>query len=413
MWSKDDYEKIFAKIESLEREMVGMQEKITAVPALAPTSGGEGEAAKSAVIEDMVKELKPDEMQVINAPDDRVPSGGRPSIIAKWHGKDTSKTIWIMAHMDIVPTGPAELWDTDPFEAVEKDGKLYGRGVEDNQQSLVASFYAVKAMLDCGLKPTYNVALLFVADEETGSEYGVGYLVKEHDLFKKEDVILVPDGGVEDGSMIEVAEKSILWLKVTVTGKQAHGSMPAAGNNAHRAGARLLIALDEAFHKKYTETDPLFDPPESTFEPTKKEVNVESVNIIPGEDVFYFDCRVLPPIDLDDVEALAREQAGRVEKEFGVKVEFDSPQRAPAAPPTATDAEVVRRLSAAIKATRGIDAKPQGIGGGTVAAFFRRAGLGAAVWGTIDSTMHQPNEYCVIANMVADANVYAHIFGQE
>ena len=54
-----------------------------------------------------------------------------------------------------------------------------------------------------------------------------------------------------------------------------------------------------------------------------------------------------------------------------------------------------------------------GIGGGTVAAFFRREGFNAAVWAKMDETAHQPNEYCIIDNMVDDAKVYAHIFLQE
>jgi succinyl-diaminopimelate desuccinylase len=57
--------------------------------------------------------------------------------------------------------------------------------------------------------------------------------------------------------------------------------------------------------------------------------------------------------------------------------------------------------------------KAMGIGGGTVAALFRRAGFDAACWSRLDETAHQPNEYCIIDNMVGDAKVFAHIFLQE
>jgi succinyl-diaminopimelate desuccinylase len=56
------------------------------------------------------------------------------------------------------------------------------------------------------------------------------------------------------------------------------------------------------------------------------------------------------------------------------------------------------------------DAKAQGIGGGTVAAFFRRAGLPAVVWMTVSQTAHQPNEFCLLTNLVGDAQVLAHVF---
>ncbi|MHC4661738.1 MAG: M20 family metallo-hydrolase [Planctomycetota bacterium] len=413
MWSNSDYDKVFAKIASLEREMVEMQTKITAIPAISPASGGEGEAKKAALIAEMINRLSPDELNVYKAPDESAPSGDRPSIVARWLGENTDRTIWVMAHVDVVPPGPRELWDTDPYEVVEKDGKLYGRGVEDNQQALVAGFFAVKAMLECGLKPSYNVGLLFVADEEVGSKFGVDWLLKNHEIVNENDILLVPDTGSPDGSLIEIAEKSIVWLKCIVKGKQSHGSRPEQGNNALRSGAKLLLSLDRAFHEKWRDTDPLFDPSESTFEPTKKDANVENVNTIPGEDVFYFDCRLLPGVSIEDVEEIARVEADRIENEYGVNITFETPQRQKAAPPTSVESEVVQRLSRAIKETRDIEAKPVGIGGGTVAAFFREAGIPAAVWGTLEETMHQPNEYCIIANMVADAKVFAHMFGQE
>jgi len=54
-----------------------------------------------------------------------------------------------------------------------------------------------------------------------------------------------------------------------------------------------------------------------------------------------------------------------------------------------------------------------GIGGGTVAAFFRKAGIPAAVWSTMDDTAHSPDEYCLVENMLNDAKVFAHVFLQE
>lgn len=414
MWSKEDYDKVAGIIDESERDMIEMQRRITAVPALGPEAGGEGEEKKAMLLKEMLEQMKPDELQVIAAPDDRVPSARRPSVVARWFGENRDRTVWVMTHTDIVAPGNLELWNSDPYEVVEKDGRIYGRGVEDNQQSMVASHFAVKSMLKAGLTPTYNVGLIYVADEEVGSKYGIDYILKEHpDMIKTDDLVFVPDTGSEDGSMIEVAEKSILWMKATIQGKQSHASNPQDGNNALRAGAYLLTSLDEALHEKYPETDDLYSPPGSTFEPTKKDANVESVNIIPGEDVFYFDCRVLPHINLEDVKKLFRQQADKIEQRFDVRVDFESPQYVQAPPPTDEESEVVVKLKKAVKETRGIEARAQGIGGGTVASFFRRKDIPVAVWGTLDESMHQPNEYSKIANMIADCKVFAHIFGQE
>ncbi len=393
--------------------MIELQKKLTAIPAIGPKGGGPGEAEKAAFVLGRLKEWGFSDVEEVRAPADDVPSGYRPSVIARVPGRSSERTVWVMTHLDIVPPGARDLWDTDPYEVVEKDGKLYGRGVEDDQQGMTSSIFACRALIELGLKPAFDVALLLVADEETGSGFGVSYLLREKEIFRKQDIIVVPDGGTPDGSMIEVAEKSICWVKFTVTGKQAHASRPDSGNNAHRAGANMIVHLDKVLHEKFSAENPVFDPPVCTLEPTKKEANVENVNTIPGEDVFYFDCRILPEFSLDDVLEFMRAQADSVAEKFHVSVKVEAVQKQQAAPPTPVDADVVKRLASAIREVYGVEPRPQGIGGGTVAALLRDEGFDAAVWGKLDETAHQPNEYCHIANMIGDAKVFAHLFGQE
>jgi succinyl-diaminopimelate desuccinylase len=405
--------KIYEKIDGYRDEMIDLQAKLTAIPALAPVNGGEGETKKAQFIKGwMEKELGFDELEQYDSPDDRVPSGSRPNIIAIMKGKSSARRIWVMAHTDIVPPGELSLWNSDPYTVKVDDGKVYGRGVEDNQHGIVTPLFALKALKELGATPAYDIGLAIVADEETGSTHGIQFLLKEHNLFNKEDFIIVPDAGVPDGSMIEVAEKSIYWLKIETKGKQCHASTPAQGINAHRAAAHLITRLGKLY-EIYNQKDEVFDPPISTFEPTKKENNVPNINTIPGDDVFYVDMRILPQIPVDDVHKTIEGMMKEVEKEFGVTITTSSPQREDAAPATPSDAPVVKALSAAIKEIHGVAARPMGIGGGTVAAFFRRAGVHAVVWSKIDETAHQPNEYTHIDNMVGDAKVFAHLFQQD
>jgi succinyl-diaminopimelate desuccinylase len=212
--------------------------------------------------------------------------------------------------------------------------------------------------------------------------------------------------------MIEVAEKSILWLKFKTLGKQAHGSMPEKGINSFKAASFLVTELNNLY-QVFPTKDPLFDPPISTFEPTKKEANVPNINTIPGEDIFYMDSRILPSYKVEDVEAKIKELSAKIEARFKVKITIEEHQKALAAPPTSAKASVVAALEKAVKRVYGKEGKAMGIGGGTVAALFRRAGFEAACWSRIDETAHQPNEYCIIDNMVGDAKVFAHIFLQE
>ena len=82
-------------------------------------------------------------------------------------------------------------------------------------------------------------------------------------------------------------------------------------------------------------------------------------------------------------------------------------QKQPAPKLVDGNAEIVMLLKKALKQARGFDAHVGGIGGGSCAAFFRKAGIPAALWSTVDEVAHQPNEYCKIDNVIADAKVFA------
>jgi len=404
-------EKVLRRIDKLRDEMIDMQIRLCSLPAIAPSNGGEGEFKKANVILDFIKENGCDTCELVKAPDLDAYQGCRPNILATFGGKSHSKTIWIMSHLDVVPPGELSLWRGNPFRAWVEEGKIFGRGTEDNQQDMVAALYALKAFRAEGVRPSYNVGLAMVSDEETGSEKGIQYVLAHSDPFEKQDLIIVPDAGNEDGTMIEVAEKSILWVKFTTYGKQAHGSTPEKGINSFRAASYLVTEMDKLY-KTFNRKDPIFDPPISTFEPTKKEANVPNTNTIPGEDIFYMDCRVLPSYDLNDIREKMGEIILKIEKEFQVQIVTEEDQTTPAAPPTSPDAPVVQALKKAVKDIYNKEAKPTGIGGGTIAGLLRRANYEAAGWSKTDETAHQPNEYSVIENMLGDAKVFAHIFLQ-
>jgi succinyl-diaminopimelate desuccinylase len=407
------FDKISRRIEDFRDQMVDFQIKLCAQPAVAPINDGEGEGKKAEILLDFLKKSGYSEIQTIPAPDLDAPLGHRPNILALYKGKSSAKTIWIMSHMDVVPPGDLGLWEGNPFKAWVQEGKIFGRGVEDNQQDMVASLYALKAFQAEGIQPNYDVGIALVADEETGSEKGLAYVLnqKSHP-FRRQDLIIVPDAGNEDGTMIEVTEKGVLWLKFITKGKQAHGSTPEKGINAFRAASYLIVELDRLY-KLFDARDPLFDPPISTFEPSKKEPNVPNINTIPGEDIFCMDNRLIPAYSLDEVVSAITEMTADIERKFKVKIELQEIQRAPAAPPTPADAPIVKSLKRAVEDVYGKQAEAVGIGGETVAALFRREGFQAAVWSKMDETAHQPNEYCIIDNMVGDARVFSHIFLQK
>jgi len=406
------FEQIARRIDSYRNDMINMQIAMCSLPAIAPSSGGDGETKKAEYLLEFLKSNGFQDVSLIKAPDLESPPGHRPNIMAYVKGKDSSRTMWVMTHLDIVPPGELSQWKGNPYKAWVEQGRIYGRGTEDNHQDMVASLYAAKAFLAEGIRPAFDIGLALVADEETGSDKGIHYVIQHSNPFRKKDIIIVPDAGSEDGRLIEVAEKSILWLKFTTVGRQAHASTPEKGINSFKAASFLVTALDK-LHTLFPREDPLFDPPRSTFEPTKKEPNVPNINTIPGEDVFYMDSRILPSYSVEAVEKAVAKIIKNVELKFGVKVEIEVRQKAPAAPPTSPKTEVVGLLKKAVNAVYGVRSKARGIGGGTVAAVFRRAGFQAACWSKINDTAHMPNEYCVIDNMLGDAKVFAHVFMRE
>ena len=390
-----------------KNEIVELQTLLTSIPAIAPEGGGDGEEKKAVALENWLRHKGFEKIIRYEIPDERVSAKVRPSILAEIPGKKDDFCIWVIAHIDVVSVGDIKLWNTNPWEVVEKDGKLFGRGVEDNQQGLCSAVFAALYYLENKIQPEHTIKLLFAADEENGSLFGTIPLVQKG-IFHKNDLVLIPDGGDAQGQTIEIAEKNLLWLEISVEGKQTHGSRPDSGANACLAASDLAVRLN-SLEKYFDKTDDLFEPNYSTFQPTKRLANVDSINIIPGKDVFCMDCRILPCYTLEEVLEKVDEICREIKKKHGVKVDYKTPQKSQS-PATKKDALVAQKLAQCIKKVHGIEPQFIGIGGGTVGAELRREGINAVVWSTLDDQAHQPNEYCKIENLCKDAETLIEFF---
>jgi succinyl-diaminopimelate desuccinylase len=406
-------DKIFSWIDQSDSLAVELETELTKRPAVSPESGGEGELDKCLFLEDWLKKHGIAQLERYDAPDERAKGGTRPNLIATIPGGgEDGGRLWIMSHIDVVPPGELSLWNSDPWTVARADDgplgpRLIGRGVEDNQQGLVSSVLAALAFVQQGVRPTRTVKLLFAADEENGSGYGIGWLIQNHGgLFQRSDMVIIPDGGDSRGETMEIAEKNLIWARFVTKGKQAHGSRPDQGANAHLAGADLAVRLHRELSAQFGERDPIFEPDYSTFQPTKKEANVPNINTIPGEDVFCMDMRVLPRYPAQTVLAAIDRIKAEVASQYKVTIDYTIPQLMESKP-TAADAPVVTFLGGAIREVYGVTPRPIGVGGGTVGAYLRNAGIDSVVWSCIHNTAHQPNEYAVLENILGDAKVFA------
>jgi succinyl-diaminopimelate desuccinylase len=395
--------KLHARIENESGAMQDFFVRMLRINAVNPRMGGPGEEERARFLEGYLQKegFKVTRVDVKDSETGKT----RPNLSVRLQGK-TPRNLWFVAHMDTVPEGSRELWKTDPFEPTVKEGKIFARGAEDNGQSLTSSLFALRELKRSGLPLSLSVGLWLVADEEFGSTFGIKHLLA-HNHFRKDDLVVVPDSGTPDGKDIEIAEKGLLWFKVTTVGKQVHASLPSKGLNAHRIGMKLATDLDETLHRKYADEDPQFGERRSTFEPTKVEPNVGNVNTIPGVDTFYFDCRVLPKYNLDKVVSDVQAKIRTYEKEHGTSIRFELVQKDSAGPATSAKSEVAVLLARAVRSAVKTRPKFVGIGGLTVGNLFRKEGIPTAVWSTIDEVAHEPNEYCVIKNLVNDAKVFA------
>ena len=245
-------------VDSYRDRMVDEMINMLQIPAMAPESGGQGEMERIRHLETVVRKMGFKDVQRIDTPDPRVKSGIRPNLIVRIVG-ERPETVWMVAHTDTVSPGDESAWTkTRPFEPRLMEGKIYGRGSEDNGQAVISCLFAAKVMLDIGIRPERSIGLALVADEEVGSSYGVKHLLKEKSIFKKGDIIYVPDAGSPDGFQIEVGEKSSIWLKFTVKGKQVHASTPDLGINAQLVGSRFMLNLREILTSRFGGIDDFF-----------------------------------------------------------------------------------------------------------------------------------------------------------
>ena len=396
---------ILSSIEKSREGIIADMAKLISIPAIGPYNGGEGEVKKADALMKCLEGF--DSVERYDVEDDQFPGVIRPNVVAIKKGKKKG-TVWIVSHLDTVLPGNISEWNTEPYAATVVGDKIYGLGTEDNGQAILSSIYSTK-FIDAGTLKGMSIGLAFVADEETKSAMGVGHLIKQG-LFTKDDFILVPDWGSPNGRFIDVAEKHLIWFKIEVHGKQTHGAVPNKGINAYRVGINFLSDLLKRFEEKFTKENPLYRPACSTFEPTRASETVGNVNTIPGYYEFYIDCRLIPDYTIEEITDFVFDVAKEHSEKSSAKIVVSIEQSTQSGPQSSIDSKHYIEFKNSIEEVLGIDVTAVGVGGGTCANFFREIELNAYVWECGGGTLHQPNEYVEISNIINDAKVFATLF---
>jgi succinyl-diaminopimelate desuccinylase len=136
--------------------------------------------------------------------------------------------LMFVSHLDVVPASE-ENWLTPPFEAVEKDGKIYGRGAADMKAGLAASAAAVAEIVTTQTPLKGDIIFAATAGEETDSAGVKRFIEQNASKLPELAGIIIPEPTEFE---VVTAHRGILWLKITTVGKTAHGSAPHLGINA-------------------------------------------------------------------------------------------------------------------------------------------------------------------------------------
>jgi acetylornithine deacetylase/succinyl-diaminopimelate desuccinylase-like protein len=181
------------------------------------------------------------------------------NVVVRYRGAGKGKPILLLAHTDVVEA-KREDWNMDPFAFIEKDGYFYGRGVGDDKSQAAIWVATLLRFKREGFVPERDLILALTADEEGGGPFnGVEWLLKNHrDLIDAEYALNEggwgeSEKGVRISNAIQLAEKWVLNVKMAVTNKGGHSSLPVPDNAIFRLAAGLDKLSRSGFPLKVNE----------------------------------------------------------------------------------------------------------------------------------------------------------------
>ena len=164
-----------------------------------------------------------------------IPYEGRDNVVAvhRPNGTGGGRSLTLQGHIDVVPEGAADMWETPPFEPSVRDGRMYGRGAGDMKAGDIAYCMAFKALRLAGLQPAAEVQMQSVIEEECTGNGALACML----ALPKTDAVIIPEPGPGLDALY-TAEVGVVWAWVTVSGRPAHVRDMQSGVNAIEAAYR-------------------------------------------------------------------------------------------------------------------------------------------------------------------------------
>ncbi|PTD98024.1 succinyl-diaminopimelate desuccinylase [Pseudothauera lacus] len=316
-----------------------------------------------------------------------------------WARRGRSAPVLCFAgHTDVVPTGPLEAWNSQPFIPALRDGFLYGRGAADMKTSLAAFVTAIETFVAAHPDHPGSIAVLLTSDEEGPATDGTVKVVET--LAARGErldwcVVGEPTSVNTLGDMIKNGRRGSLSGTLRVRGIQGHVAYPQLARNPIH---ELAPALAELAATRWDEGNEFFPP--TTLQVSNIRGGTGATNIIPGECEVLFNFRFSSASTADELKARTHAVLDR----HGLDYQLD--WQLSGKPFITGRGRLVAAVSAAIRSTTGVDTELSTTGGTSDGRFIADICAEVVECGPVNATIHKVNECVAVDAVEALAEIY-------
>ncbi len=332
---------------------------------------------------------------------------GRPNVVAWLGEKGSGKSLLLEGHTDVVTEGNPAEWTHPPFGADLVDGRIYGRGAADMKSGLAAAMVAATAIKRGGAPLNGRLVVGALVDEE-GDMIGVKHLCTTA-IGRELDAAIICE---PEQNELCLEQRGVVWARVAIRGRMAHGAMPEAGVNPITALGAVLneVPALERRLRKLCRRSPHLRPP--TVTPTIARAPVQGVeqsNVIPSSARVLLDVRLTPGPDetavAGEIEAACRRAMARCP---GTTIEWEPVNGYRLATKVERSEPLVRAMVAGVRQATGRRAVFGGVPGSTDGTILRmQLGIPIVTCGPGHRLIpHQADEYVDVAELVDAARIY-------
>ena len=324
--------------------------------------------------------------------------------IKKGKAGDQGKVLMFAGHTDVVPTGPLEKWDSDPFTPSIRDGMLYGRGAADMKTSLAGFVVATEEFIIHHPNHQGSIAFLITSDEEGPAHDGTVIMCER--LQKQGQrldycVIGEPTSVDQLGDMIKNGRRGSLSGKLKINGIQAHIAYPHLGKNPIHLAAPAIASLSQT---EWDKGNKYFQP--TSFQISNIHAGTGANNIIPSELAIDFNFR----FSTESKPEQLRERVEKILKDAGLDFEID--WHLGGSPFITGDGTLANALRSAIKAETGVHTELSTTGGTSDGRFIAKVCKEVVEFGPLNATSHKINECVIVDNVEPLKNIYRRTLEQ-